>query len=591
MLLDQVEISGFKSIAHIQRLHIGSPTVLAGHNDAGKSAVLDAIRYLFGAYELTDQDATLLHIDPSSPGLTPASTSEVSVVGSFMLSEIESDELGVDRQIRIRRTSSSGLGYEASVPEEADLRNYRLETNALLSMRIARLGLTPKGTRKPELLETLDEAAAMAAHALSWIPLPAAMKARLPRVEVFSASSVSEPEKAIRDSLHIAYQTVLASDTFTGRISKIETKIEEKLRVEAEALRSHIAARCGDLGELHIKPTVSLRGNLAGASVSITNPIGDQVGLTESGTGRGRRIAFAVWEHTTARLSQADQDLVLLYDEPDTHLDYLKQRDFMSLVLEQASLEHVRIVMASHSMNLIDGVDIADVVHLRLGPDLRTSAVELVDDSAVGSHLGAIAASLGLRNTVLLHERLFVGVEGATEASALPVLFKKAMDRHLESFGIAIWPCDNHEGALKFARYLQEHDRNVAFLVDADARYVKGVFSDDNLRKVGLDPDSQCVYVGDPNELEDTFADSVWARVANEIWTPDDGVPWQDSDFADLRGAGKFSQAVLDVLRERSQFGPSGKPEMVSRLAIAISKEEIPEVLLDRFDLLINRAN
>jgi putative ATP-dependent endonuclease of the OLD family len=67
--------------------------------------------------------------------------------------------------------------------------------------------------------------------------------------------------------------------------------------------------------------------------------------------------------------------VVIAYDEPDTHLDYRHQRDLVELIRAQASTPGVRIVVATHSLNLIDKVDIGDVVHLSGLPEVLSVTV------------------------------------------------------------------------------------------------------------------------------------------------------------------------------------------------------------------------
>ena len=71
----------------------------------------------------------------------------------------------------------------------------------------------------------------------------------------------------------------------------------------------------------------------------------------------------------------------------------------------------------------VDGVDISDVVHLKLVEE-RTVLERLQDNehNIIDGYLGTLSASLGLRNSVLLHERCFLAVEGETEQQAFPVL-------------------------------------------------------------------------------------------------------------------------------------------------------------------------
>lgn len=263
----------------------------------------------------------------------------------------------------------------------------------------------------------------------------------------------------------------------------------------------------------------------------------------------------------------------------------------MQLIDRQAKLPHVRMVIATHSMNLIDGVDISDVVLLAHDDKYRTAAHILADDSEVGAHLGAVAASLGLRNTVLLHERLFVGVEGATEIAAFPVLFRLATGRQLEACGIAMWSCDNNEGALKFAAFLNNHNRDVAFVVDQDSKKnSKHLFNTKKLAEYGLAEERHGIYLGHPNELEDLFDDAVWARVANEKWPKQDGSLWNETDVASLR-AGKFSSSLLELMKVGSEQGPKNKQELVTTLALNLAdSSEVPSSLTAAFNLLIERA-
>ncbi len=93
-------------------------------------------------------------------------------------------------------------------------------------------------------------------------------------------------------------------------------------------------------------------------------------------------------------------------------------------------------------MNLIDGVDIADVVHLKLSDSGRTLVERLDGDThdGIDFHLGQIAAAVGLRNSVLLHERCFLAVEGPTEQQCVPLLFRLSQGLPLQAAGIACGP-------------------------------------------------------------------------------------------------------------------------------------------------------
>ncbi len=317
---------------------------------------------------------------------------------------------------------------------------------------------------------------------------------------------------------------------------------------------------------------------------------------------------MAIWEATSEHLAERAEDhekaglneappvqVIVVYDEPDTHLDYHHQREIMRLVREQSLVQHVSVVVATHSMNLIDGVEIHDVVLLRGNAEQLTVIERLGtgEHVAFDRHLGRIAASVGLRNSVLLHERCFFAVEGQTEYQVMPLLFKLAEGLSLQAAGIALWACGGNEGALSLASYLTLHNRSVLLMIDADSERGNKMFGKERLKRTFYDKHNDVVVMlgaeQNVSELEELFPDDVWARTANDEWPRPDG--WNTEHFADMRQEKKFSSAVIEMIKEHSDRSPSGKPDMlvavVSRLERA---EEVPPGIADVFSKLRQMA-
>lgn len=602
MQLVHITVKGFRSLEDVPSLSVNSPTLLSGHNDAGKTALLDALRFLLNDLTLQDRDRT--YCSPENDDLPVVGEAaggsrrvDMTVVeGTFELDVAEMTELGMGTPIQLRRIyrGAGPAEYQLmkDVPVDERLCGYSDERVAELSTRAQELGLdVTAATRKPELIAILDAAAAAATpRRRDWVAAPAMVTKRLPSVLAFTLTGSDDAEGAIRTALQARYKLLLHDKDRVIALQRIEDELRQALVDEAAELTEHIQSHLPDLGSVSILPELSFSNSLKTTQVNIDAVGGgEDVRLSEAGAGRARQVALAVWEHTQ-NLLNAGGDVVLLYDEPDTHLDYGNQRRLMAVLRKQFELANVRMVIATHSMNLIDGIDIANVVHVRQH-NHRTVLDVLADDSETGRHLGAIAASLGLRNTVLLHERLFVGVEGATEQRALPVLFKLATGRHLESAGIALWDCGNHEGAANFAEFLITHNRRVSFIVDTDATTLpKSPFSSDKLKARGIQPE-HCELVGD-NELEDVFTDDQWSEVANSRWPRNEGVPWTPADIRALRSERKFSEALLRLFKEGSDSGPRTKPELVTTLALSLrTSEEVPRPLRDIFARLLQLAS
>ena len=596
MQLESISVYGFRSLEHLEDIRIGSPTLFTGHNDAGKSAFLDAVRFFLNEYQLTDRDPTYTSGSASDPSeaIAKARVKSTSVVGTLSVSSSEQADLSLPAKVRLRRIVTAGASpiYEVEVPIPDDERLQDLDVLGLpeLRSRVIDLNLEPNGKNKPDLLAALHAAASSAPSNLGWTQAGSGIIKALPSLLSFNPSGVTDAEESIRAALQTAYKMHEKDEEFVGSIRKLEESLEDKVAADAVDLKDHIMRTISDIGDVRIIPSVSFSAGLKNTQVSITNAAGEDIHLGEAGAGRARRVSLAVWEYNTGLLSESG-DFVILYDEPDTHLDYTHQRNFMQLIRRQTELPHVRMAIATHSMNLIDGVDIADVVLFKHNDNFRTTAHTLADDTEVGEHLGAVAASLGLRNTVLLHERLFVAVEGATEAAAFPVLFRLATGRQLEACGIAMWSCDNNEGALKFAAFLNDHGRDVMFVVDQDSkRNSKHLFSDKKLREYGLNEIDHAIYLGHPNELEDLFDDQTWARVANSHWPRLDSRQWAEEDIAALR-PGKFSSDLLEMFRSQSETGPRNKQEIMTTLVLDLSDpDEIPVSITKAFNYLIERA-
>jgi hypothetical protein len=393
----------------------------------------------------------------------------------------------------------------------------------------------------------------------------------------------------VRKVLQVAYDRMLADPDLIGPVRDLEKQITNGLQAEAEQLCKHIQKHVPELTSVSAVPVLSFRHGLG--SVSLRAYKGTEgVGLSHAGAGRQRRISLAVWEWTSNLIAAPSNDIsvVIAYDEPDTHLDYRRQRDLMDLIHTQCANPLVSMIVATHSINLIDRVDVSDVVQLRLDETGRTIAERLTDESydGVDRYLAGVSAALGLRTSVLLHERCFLAVEGATEQQTFPILFRLVTGRHLQSAGIALIACGSNDAALRVTRFLIQHNRQVVFLLDRDSATnpaTRKMFEPSKLRSF-LVQGEQVHYIGGPNELEELYSDSQWAEAANELWPREDSRAWTPEDIAPLRGSGKFSDGLKELLRMSSTEAPSSKQDMNLGLVLRLkSSAEVPEALKKEF--------
>lgn len=598
MRLESFGVRGFKSLADVSAVPVRQPTIVTGENDGGKSSALEALAFLLGERIPALEDYT--RKQDAQGAAVFRHVEEIVVSGEFSLSDTEREELHLPETVSLRRKVVAGTGKPVlevlvEAPKDEDLRGIDNMNMASLKALAAKYHVEPEGNKTvlATWREPLRELAASAPQVPAWIPASKDVVDRLPGFLLFSSREEPDPEVQIRTVLQAEYKRLLSDPDFIKPVRDLEGQIQERLQDEAKKLCAHILDRIPELESVTAIPSVSFRE----AFNSVQLRAGAEgVGLPQAGAGRQRRISLAVWEWIAMPREEGDNgplDLVVAYDEPDTHLDYERQRNMMKLIHTQCKVKGVRMIVATHSLNLIDGVDIADVVQFRRDEGGRTRVEILEDEShdGVDRYLSQIARAMGLRTSVMLHERCFLAVEGPTEQQTFPLLFRLATGRPFQSAGIALICGDGNDGALQVVKFLIKHRRTVTFIVDTDSKTDRRkIFREDKLHASGVRKE-QIHFVGD-KELEDLYSDAQWVGTANAEWPRTDGRLWVEQDISDCRAKGKFSGSLLSLFKLSSESGPQSKQEMNIKLVLRLKDAaEIPEQLRMAFRTIETLAN
>lgn len=600
MRLERFSVQGFRSLADVPEIPVRRPTILTGENDGGKSSALEALRFLLNGPTpaLDDHSFEESGSGTEYPDQGPR-VAEVAVTGDFSLTAAEQAMLGLPDTVRIRRsvngTERPVYHVYQQVPADEELRGIRNMGIRDVRALAARRGVSPDGDGREleSWQKPLCELAAAGSQTFDWTPAPREVTDRLPSFLLFSSRDEPDPEYQVKSVLHATYKRLLDDTELVKPVRELEAEIRDRLQAEAEQLCAHIRERVPELTSVSAIPNVSFRDGFS--SVQLRALKGNEdVGLRQAGAGRQRRISLAVWEWISMPHdgnTESPLDLVIAYDEPDTHLDYGKQRELVDLIHTQCQTSGVRMIVATHSLNLIDRVDIADVVQLRLDAKKRTVVERLIDESHIGvdRYLSQLSAAMGLRTSVLLHERCFLAVEGPSEEQTFPYLFRLVTGKPMQSAGIALICGGGNDGALQVTEFLIKHKRSVVFIVDKDSTSKK-VFSLEKLHAHGV-KDAQIHFIGAPNELEELYSDEQWAETANEEWPRTDGQAWTASGIAGLRACGKFSDQLKKAIWEDAKAGES-KQEMNMKLVHRLkTADEVPEQLREKFQAVAQLAS
>jgi putative ATP-dependent endonuclease of the OLD family len=601
MRLESFGVQGFRSLADVAVIPVRQPTILTGENDGGKSSALEALAFLLSGPAPAREDYSFKWGGEDSQGAAELPrVGEIVVTGEFSLSQSEQKVLSLPARISLRRKVANAhvpvFEIYVETPEDEALRGIEEMRIQDLRTLASTRGVEPEGkrTESEAWRRPLRELAVAGPQIFDWISASRDVTDRLPVFLLFSSRDEPDPEAQVRSVLHAAYKRLLDDTELVRPVRELEEAIKGRLRVEAEQLCAHIRERVPELTSISAIPTVSFKDGFSSVQLRALKDSED-VGLQQAGAGRQRRISLAVWEWVSMPRGNDDQippDLVVAYDEPDTHLDYGKQRELVDLIHAQCREPRVRMIVATHSLNLIDRVDISDVVQLRLDETKRTSAERLIDGSheGVDQYLSQLSAAMGLRTSVMLHERCFLAVEGQTEEQTFPHLFRLVTGKPMQSAGIALLCGGGNDGALQVTQFLIKHNRAVVFIVDKDSAGKK-VFSLEKLHAYGV-KDEQIHFVGAPNELEELYTDQQWADTANGEWPRTDGRSWTVDDVGVLRVGGKFSDSLKKALWEEAKIGPSSKQEMNMKLVHRLkTADEVPEQLREKFQAVARLAS
>ncbi|MYA49858.1 MAG: AAA family ATPase [Chloroflexi bacterium] len=546
-----------------------SLTILTGPNGSGKTSFIDALSML---------------LEGSSPSEEARSSSDrnITVTGEFS----SADE---NKCIKVRATYSAGRVQRevlrlvhpdfGSPPESMTIQALR---EAFASAGVE----SPGGASKAPFVEAAMEWISqrpLAELQEAWVSLPPETAAQLPRLTVFRSQDAADQPGQVRRLVSREAQRLLTTEAYAPRLDEIAAEVQEGIDPVLDSIKAMIGRYCPGIDDVSITTSFDFSRINPQVQMRLTRDTGESIDLNEAGSGLTQRVGLAIYAATLATLQGEGVEVVgtlLAYDEPDTHLDYQAQRELFEIIHEQGSLPHVQVVVATHSVNLIDTVTLQSLRHFRL-ENQRTRVDNPSDygDSEEAVFIDDLVSGLGMRNSVLLSEKCFLVVEGPTEERALPILFKKMIGETLPSAGITLVNTDGVGSVRRLVEVLiRQLNRSVVVLVDGDARHSPGRINDTWLSEMRLVEGTNGFFVG-AKEFEDAFDDEVWLRVAREWFPLDDGSSWQSSDFSNARVDEHGMGQALENLFSRRLRSRVSKPQIGEALARTVTDDEIPEAI------------
>jgi putative ATP-dependent endonuclease of the OLD family len=254
-------------------------------------------------------------------------------------------------------------------------------------------------------------------------------------------------------------------------LTLFDTQVNEKLEAFFPNLNVKIHIPTPELKEVFKKGTVKVFEDDFGAHKDVSS----------LGHGAQRSIQMALIRHL-ADLKLANQQTLtttlLLIDEPELYL-HPQAIEILRQSLKILSQQGYQVVFSTHSPFMITSKDVANTILVRKnalrGTHKRTSlksAVPEIEEDA--PHQLTLLYSLGNSSNILFSERIILA-EGKTENKLLPIIIEKVTGRTLLNHKTALVEMTGSGNTRKAMRVLEVMDLPSKAIVDLDYALKQGV--------------------------------------------------------------------------------------------------------------------
>lgn len=617
MLLTELTLTNFRCYEQVKFDELDRLVIFIGENDVGKTVLLDAVEVLLGSKACSPRDFRRLTRDSQA--------NELILSGVFTLetqdtlpSEFRSGEQR-DRLNLTRKFTSNGSTVSSEVSvlgqgfEDARFDNFvGAENQKSLLKEYSVPPASNDNARKAQRDQLISSGILRTVERLVTVPLThvAGLNQHLPRVERISSVDYKTPDNIILRTLQrVANSVIMPVDHTTGKQTElpalqhvreeIARKLNEELAHVVPILQSHHVK----LREVYAEPHIDFSRAVSTSNVILDCGDGEQ-GFDSFGEGTKKRIWMGLldWERQ-ANAGVQDRSVIRLYDEPDVNLHYDAQRQLFGNIQALASDVSARTqcLVCTHSVTLIDRAPSTSVNLIRATDDNRRtlSRIRSSGDEELIEFLTDIGKAVGLSNTVLLYERGFLIVEGESEETAIPIIYRNIFGRSMREDSLVLinlHSCSAWKAAIEL--FLMNRLNMIHILLDADCLLPdsSGRITEQALIDLGCSDDfrrQQVTYIG-TKEFEDAFSSDLIASALNTEFPDVMHDYWQSSLIDGLKGEAKFSASLARSIRTstvHSRRQDAKKPGIARAIANqCLRRTDVPPALMDALDRLRQRA-
>lgn len=454
MHLSKITVENFRCFGEgDSRLEMGlrrGLTALVGENEAGKTALIDAMRLALGT---TDQEWFRLEDTDFRRGVNTTEVKEIKIVCKFEGLSAK-DKMAFVEYLTYDETSGEPVLFVNCTAKDT--------------------GEAPKGRpyRRVDVSSgkngdgpILDPKARELLRATYLRPLRDAEQA-------LSSGRGSRLAQVLRHTNGIKTGGVPYEPTCTAEPEKLNVLgIGDFANALLEKQSGIVAARGSIDGHLDrlslkgnaIKSTIKVSGATASDEVRLRQLL-EKLDLTIQGEGRiglgSDNLLFMACE--LLLLAQEDEgNKLLLIEEPEAHLHPQRQLRVMTFLQKEAEEKNIQIIVTTHSPNLASAIELDNLVMIRKNrafsmADGKTK-LDTSDYRFLRRFLDVTKANLFFANGVMI-------VEGDAESILMPTL-AKIIGRDFTERGVSIVNVGG-VGLRRYANIFQRKDVNTRSLLD-----------------------------------------------------------------------------------------------------------------------------
>ena len=602
--MKSIRLKNFQCFRDSGEIPIHNMTVFIGENDSGKSTILKALEIFFNN-----------RIPPTDifQSINGKQEKECEIQITFFSLHKHNKEIPrewiIDDQITIKKIfkiSDAGL-----VEQQILIQRYLFSNNSLNEFvtfkadslkelcRDLKIGYTTSEDTKLRIRDYIEKNYNEIPKTIGWgLENWNVLSEYLPIFESYNSATMLTPSKQIENTLKTIYRSFFYDyNEKTGQYTEKKEFKTKHLEIET-ALNKAIGSELKSKIQSNNKKIQNVTGKFFidfAAGFSLTSLLADfgqgERDIDSIGEGSKRRLFLAIseWEREI-RQKNKFKKVIRAYDEPDTSLHYRAQKEMFFTLKSLSEQEEVKIqpLVCTHSISMIDRAPPRIINHVVIKEGV--SHIEHLtgdDDQDVKNYLDKISEISGISNSSIFFERCFLIVEGETEETALPILYKKVTNKSLPEDGVVITNLETNSTWKSYLKLLNKNKRKATLLfLDSDIQTnSRNRITKHALLEIGFDDifyENNVILVG-TKEFEDILSNEQICKCLNSHYPKVDGESWIDEDIQTLRSQQKFSKALSGIVgRYQNEHGIRDrdfkKPEFGIYLGLQLSPEEINQI-------------